>query len=290
MALPPRRCRSLMRRAGLGTNRRRLPLPALPGSGRAAGGDHRLRSSSDQRRLQRDCYRPRCRRHSRRFGRPILLRFVGCGSKRVAGSGKQVLPVGSRLHFFLLPCRFSTYTPPRVQTSNGFASFIQDEFDAVRRAPSLSGTSPREVQMLICDLLKNQVIISAKAHQTVLEVAIIMLQHNIATSQVVQEGRLAGIFSERDLMSRVVVCCKDPAHTMVSQVMTEDPLTVAPNDPLETCMTLMKRHGFRHLPVCAGRELKGVVSLRDILLHDLDEKDDEVRMMRAYLHSTPDAG
>ena len=91
-------------------------------------------------------------------------------------------------------------------------------------------------------------------------------------------------------MSRVVVGGKDPARITVGQVMTEDPLTVAANDQLETCMTLMKRHGFRHLLVCAGRELKGIVSLRDVLLHDLDEKDDEVRMMRAYLHSTPDGG
>ena len=144
--------------------------------------------------------------------------------------------------------------------------------------------------MLICDLLKNQVPISAESHQTVLEVASIMVEHNIGAVPVLEEGRLTGIFSERDLMSRVVVEGKDPACTLVSQVMTEDPLTVAPNDPLETCMTLMKRHGFRHLPVCAGRELKGVVSLRDILLHDLDEKDDDVRMMRAYLHSMPDAG
>ena len=115
--------------------------------------------------------------------------------------------------------------------------------------------------MLICDLLRNQVAISAEAQQTVLEVASLMVQHNIGAVPVLQEGQLAGIFSERDLMSRVVVGGKDPARTMVSQVMTEDPLTVAPNDPLETCMTLMKRHGFRHLPVCAGRELKGVVFL-----------------------------
>ena len=144
--------------------------------------------------------------------------------------------------------------------------------------------------MLICDLLRNQAAISAEAHQTVLEVASMMVEHNIGAVPVLQEGRLTGIFSERDLMSRVVVAGKDPARTTVSQVMTEDPLTVTPNDQLETCMTLMKRHGFRHLLVCAERELKGVVSLRDILLHDLDEKDDEVRMMRAYLHSTPDAG
>jgi len=144
--------------------------------------------------------------------------------------------------------------------------------------------------MLICDLLRNQVPVSAQAHQTVLEVASLMVEHNIGAVPVLQDGQMIGIFSERDLMSRVVVAGKDPARTPVSQVMTEDPMTVAPDDPLETCMTLMKRHGFRHLPVCAGRELKGVVSLRDIMLHDLDEKDDEVRMMRAYLHSTPDGG
>jgi len=144
--------------------------------------------------------------------------------------------------------------------------------------------------MLICDLLRNQNIVSADAHQTVLEVAGMMVEHNIGAVPVLQDGQLAGIFSERDLMSRVVVIGKDPAHTPVSEVMTEDPLTVAPDDQLETCMTLMKRHGFRHLPVCSGRDLKGVVSLRDIMLHDLDAKDDEVRMMRAYLHSTPDIG
>ncbi len=144
--------------------------------------------------------------------------------------------------------------------------------------------------MLICDLIKNQVPMSAEPHQTVLEVANMMVEHNIGAVPVLEAGQLTGIFSERDLMRRVVVAGTDPGHILVGQVMTEDPLTVAPNDSLETRMTLMKRHGFRHLPICEGRRLKGVVSLRDILLQNLDEKDDEVRMMRAYLHSTPDAG
>jgi len=143
--------------------------------------------------------------------------------------------------------------------------------------------------MLISDLLKHQVTISAETHQTVLEVARLMVDHNIGAVPVLKHGQLLGIFSERDLMNRVVVEGKDPARTPVSDVMTEDPLAVEPTDNLETCMTLMRRHGFRHLLVCRGRELRGVVSLRDILLHDLNEKDDEVRMMRAYLHSTPEA-
>jgi len=144
--------------------------------------------------------------------------------------------------------------------------------------------------MLICDLVKNQAIIAAAPQQTVLEIARLMVERNIGAVPVVEGGRLVGIFTERDLMKRVVVDGRDPARTTVGQVMTEDPMTVEPGDTLETCMTLMRRHGFRHLPVCEGRELSGFVSLRDLMLHDLDEKDDEVRMMRAYLHSTPEAG
>jgi CBS domain-containing protein len=144
--------------------------------------------------------------------------------------------------------------------------------------------------MLISDLLRNQVTVFAEVQQTVLEVVKLMVQHNIGAVPVLREGQLVGIFSERDLMSRVVAEGLDAARINVSKVMTEDPLTIAPGDNLETCMTLMKRHGFRHLPVCSGREVKGVISLRDILLQNLDEKDDEVRMMRAYLHSSPEAG
>ena len=143
--------------------------------------------------------------------------------------------------------------------------------------------------MLISDLLRNQVVISAEVDQSVLEVVRLMVAHNIGAGPVLRGGQAVGIFSERDLMTRVVVEGKDASRTAVSQVMTEDPLSVAPNDSLETCMTLMKRHGFRHLLVCTGRELRGVISLRDVLLRNLDEKDDEVRMMRAYIHSVPDA-
>jgi CBS domain-containing protein len=50
-------------------------------------------------------------------------------------------------------------------------------------------------------------------------------------------------------------------------------------------MILMRRHGFRHLPICDGKQLLAVVSLRDVLLHDLTEKDFEVRMMRAYIQA-----
>ncbi len=139
----------------------------------------------------------------------------------------------------------------------------------------------------IHDLIKNQETYRADVAQTVLAVAQAMVERNIGAVPVLRDGLLAGVFSERDLMRRVVVVGLDPAHTLVGAVMTSDPLTVEPNADLETCRFLMRRHGFRHLPVCRNQQLHGMVSMRDILLHDLSEKDDEVRMMRAYIQSAP---
>ena len=142
-------------------------------------------------------------------------------------------------------------------------------------------------QMHICDLIKNQHTYRADVNQTVLEVAQSMVARNIGAVPVLRDGVLAGIFSERDLMKRVVVEGRDPRKTRVGEVMTPDPLTVSPQEKVEACMLLMRQHGFRHLPICDGVQLQGFISLRDLLLHDLDEKDDEVRMMRAYIQISP---
>jgi CBS domain-containing protein len=142
--------------------------------------------------------------------------------------------------------------------------------------------------MHVYDLINTQDTHIAEADQTVIEVAQAMVERNIGAVPVLRDGLLVGIFSERDLMKRVVVEGRDPRTTRVDEVMTDDPLTVTPGEDLETCMILMRRHGFRHLPVCEGKQLKGIVSLRDILLHDLNEKDHEVRMMRAYIQASPE--
>jgi len=142
--------------------------------------------------------------------------------------------------------------------------------------------------MHICDLIKNQETYRADADQTVLDVAQAMVARNIGAVPVLRDGLLVGIFSERDLMKRVVVEGRQAGTTRVSEVMTTDPLTVSPQETPENCMLLMRRHGFRHLPVCDGKQLRGLISLRDLMLHDLNEKDDEVRMMRAYIQATPD--
>src|SRR5215831_13888311 len=132
--------------------------------------------------------------------------------------------------------------------------------------------------MRICDLIKNQETYEAELGHTVLQTVRAMVERNIGAVPVMHNGRLVGIFSERDLMKRVVAEGRDPRSTCMAEVMTDDPLTINMNEELANCMALMRRHNFRHLPVCHEGQLIGIVPLCDI---DLDKKDDEVRMMPA---------
>jgi CBS domain-containing protein len=129
----------------------------------------------------------------------------------------------------------------------------------------------------------NKETFQVEADQLVIDVVKIMVAHNIGAVAVMCNGELAGLFTERDLMKRVVHESRDPRTTAVAEVMTRDLVTVAPDRSLEDCLALMRERGFRHLPVCQGKQLRGVISLRDLLAHAVVEKDGEVQMMRAYI-------
>lgn len=135
----------------------------------------------------------------------------------------------------------------------------------------------------ISDLVKGREILGITSGQVVSDAVDFMVEHHIGAVPVLRYGELVGIFSERDLMVRVVADNRDARTTLVDAVMTPSPLSVSPETSVEECMVLMKAHGFRHLPICEGRTLVGMISLRDLLLHNVEEKDVEVRMMRAYI-------
>jgi CBS domain-containing protein len=135
----------------------------------------------------------------------------------------------------------------------------------------------------IRDLVKDREVYYVETGRSVLDTVRFMVERNIGAVAVVSGDDLVGIFSERDLMKRVVSQGRDPAETTIREVMTADPLVVSPNERITDCMRLMKENAFRHLPVCDGRKLKGLISLRDLILHDLTMKDGEVQLMRAYI-------
>jgi CBS domain-containing protein len=87
-----------------------------------------------------------------------------------------------------------------------------------------------------------------------------------------RNGELVGIFSERDVMNRVVAAGRTPGTTRIAEVMTSNPRGVDAGETVEECLFLMKEFGFRHLPIVSGKELKGLVSLRDLLMKSSGQK------------------
>jgi CBS domain-containing protein len=130
---------------------------------------------------------------------------------------------------------------------------------------------------LIRELMKDRPIYSVEAERSVLEAARYMMEHNIGALPVLRNGELVGMFSERDVMNRVVAAGRTPGTTQVSEVMTANPKSVNVNETVENCLFLMREFGFRHLPVTDGKKLMGVVSLRDLLLRCVAEQERELR-------------
>lgn len=118
----------------------------------------------------------------------------------------------------------------------------------------------------ISEIMREHRVLSVDAEQTVIEAARLMTEFNIGAVPVLRDGALIGIFSERDLMRRVVAGGRSPAMTKVSEVMTSKPQTVSADADVDECMQLMREAGFRHLPVMEGAKLLGLISLRDIMM------------------------
>jgi CBS domain-containing protein len=127
------------------------------------------------------------------------------------------------------------------------------------------------------DLVQDRKLYSIDAGRTVLEAARFMMEHNIGALPVLRNGELAGIVSERDIMNRVVAVGRTPGTTEIAEVMTANPRAVAADESIEECLFIMREFGFRHLPIVEGKELKGVVSLRDLLMRQAAEMERQAR-------------
>ena len=121
--------------------------------------------------------------------------------------------------------------------------------------------------------------------QSVLEAAQYMAERKVGAVAILDDDRLAGILSERDVLTKVVAQGLDPAKTLVSAVMTPNPVVVDISESMENCLRLMNQANFRHLPVVEDGRLMGMVSLRDLLQVQIGEQADEIRMMRAYIQT-----
>jgi len=135
------------------------------------------------------------------------------------------------------------------------------------------------------DIIRDRQLFSVEEHEPVAAVARKMADLHVGAILVLSGGRLRGIFSERDLMHRVVLEQRDPASTPVSEVMTHEVSTIDEGGSIEQAMEAMRSHNCRHLPVLHGTEVVGFLSMRDLMNFELARKTEEWHHLRSYIGS-----
>ena len=118
---------------------------------------------------------------------------------------------------------------------------------------------------------------------TVMDALNILAERNIGVVPVVDSGNLVGIFSERDYARRVGLLGRSAEKTLISEVMTENVLTVNPDESIDDCMKIVVAKGFRHLPVVRADELIAIVSANDLLAQVIRSKEMEIGSLENLL-------
>lgn len=136
------------------------------------------------------------------------------------------------------------------------------------------------------DVIQNRELFAVDERDTVAAVVRRMAELNAGAILVLADGRLRGIFSERDLLVRVVLPGLDPASTPVGTVMSTDLATVSENAALDEAKERMRAHNCRHLPVLRDSQVVGFLSMRDLMNFELAQTTEELHHMRAYIHGT----
>ena len=122
-------------------------------------------------------------------------------------------------------------------------------------------------------IIHDREVFTIQDEWTVLEAVQYMTDKNIGAAAVVKGTRVVGVFSERDLMTRVVAVRRSPENTSIAEVMTRDFVVGYPNDTEEEGVRKMQQAKCRHLPVIQDDILLGFISMRDLLQVEIEERD-----------------
>jgi CBS domain-containing protein len=127
------------------------------------------------------------------------------------------------------------------------------------------------LELPIREVLERRNLVLAPPQASVDEAARLMKEAHVGAVLIVEQGRLVGIFTERDAVFRVLAARRDPLATRLAEVMTPDPVTVSPEETFGYALLVMHDNGFRHAPVVENGRPIGVVSTRHALDPELEE-------------------
>ena len=138
--------------------------------------------------------------------------------------------------------------------------------------------------MLVRHVISNREPYSMKASATVQEAAEFMATRNVGAVCVVDDGgKLLGVFSERDVLRRVVVQRRDPPEVTVGEVTSELRAVINCDETPHQALERMELIGTRHLPVVDGERWVGMLSMRDLMRVELSEQGDEIKLLHEYI-------
>lgn len=134
---------------------------------------------------------------------------------------------------------------------------------------------------------KGRDVASLATSESVLDAARLMNERGIGGILVTQDFEPVGIFTERDVMRRVVAERRDPATTSLQDVMTAPVITVKPDTKLEDCAAIMTHRRIRHIPVTGSAGLAGIITSGDIMVHQMADRDDTIEHLLDYITGVP---
>lgn len=114
----------------------------------------------------------------------------------------------------------------------------------------------------------------------------LMAEKNVGALLVLEEGGVLGIFSERDYARKVVLEGRSSKDTLVSEVMTQQVITVEPDENIESCMNKMSEHRIRHLPVIEEGKLRGIISIGDVVNFIIGEQQFKIDQLENYIQGS----
>ena len=124
---------------------------------------------------------------------------------------------------------------------------------------------------------------SVESSQTVLDALKVMAEAHIGAILVTENGKIIGIYTERDYLYKGEIEGHSAKETKLKDVMVSKMITVTNETTVEQCMGLMKQYRIRHLPVVEHDQLIGLVSMRDVMLAAIENKESEIRGLENYI-------
>lgn len=128
-------------------------------------------------------------------------------------------------------------------------------------------------------------LLSVKPESTVYDALKLMAEKEVGALVVLEEGRLVGIFSERDYARKVILHGKSSKDTTVREIMTSRVVCAAPGHTMDECMALMTDKRVRHLPVLAQKQVVGVISIGDVIKEVIADQQFQIHQLEHYIHS-----